>query len=239
MNPEQSPNSQSISPGDNNRPDKRRAKFSLAITFTVFLILLTGIVFYFWVKSSPSQQSSKKPQVNTTETSQQETERPKEQPNEEIVKKTKEEPAEQPISETCLVPTDAQKYFGVKEEYLPQDVTRYFYSETIYFNADSADYSSPEAAKSRYDKMAGFYTQFSKKTFLYYIQATTYEDNTSAEGARIAQARTDRAKLELTSRGIPISYISIDQARTSTYNAEAMRNVVITIKGSSDCQNNN
>lgn len=204
----------------------------MALVATIFLIVMTGIVFYFWVKSVPNQSKNQRSTSTASQTSQDKSDQSKDTDE---TTNTEEEIVEQPVSETCLVPSDAHDFFGVDEQYLPKDVKSYFYSETIYFNADSAEYSSPDAAKIRYDKMAEFYNKYSKKVFLYYIQATTYEDNTSSEGLRIAQARADRAKQELTSRGIPASYISVDQARTSTYNAEAMRNVVVTIKGSSDC----
>lgn len=213
-------------------PRKKLTKKQLILISSIggAVLLVGGILLLLWL-NSPSNSGNRPYNQTVAEES-----KPAEDDmTEEEKEQAQKEAAARAVSETCLVPSDAHDFFGVANEYLPTDVTRYFYSETVYFNGNSAEYSNPEAAKPRYDKLAEFYKRYSKKLFIYYIQATTYEDNTSTEGAQIAQARANRAQKELFDRGVPQSFIVIEQPRTSTYNADGMRNTVITIRGSKNC----
>ena len=139
------------------------------------------------------------------------------------------------VATDCLVPMDAHDFFDIDTRYLPTDVTTYFYSDSVFFKADSADYAYPDLVGERYDKLAEFYKKYSSRKFAFYIQATTYEENQSEQGQQVANARANIAKKELTTRGVPEDRISIEAARTSTYDAEAMRNVDIAIKGDASC----
>ncbi|NCU30321.1 hypothetical protein EOL73_00660 [Candidatus Saccharibacteria bacterium] len=233
MNPQQPHGLQPDSPLVDPSTHKPSKKIVISISIGVVMLVIAGILLYLWLKPSLTEQNESDAQSSTKQLNDTNNVGKTDKMTDET--KTTEENNEQPVSENCLTPADAHDFFGVEKDYIPQDVVKYFYSETIYFNADSNEYSNPDAARLRYDKMAEFYNKYSKEVFLYYIQATTYEDNTSSEGLKIAQARADRAKQELTSRQIPASYIVVEQPKTSTYNAESMRNVVITIRGSSDC----
>lgn len=218
-------------------PEAKQRKLSkkqlLIIAAVIGLTILAAVIAAAIILNRPNQnQEYPGTQAETQKTSNQPQLSDDEDKKEDAEKTA---PETQPISETCLAPIDAHDFFGVDKNYLPSDVTRYFYSETVYFKADSAEYSNIESTKVRYDKLAEFYKRYSKKNFIYYVQATTYEDNTSSQGVQVAQSRADTAKKELSDRGIPVAIIMIEQPRTSTYNAEGMRNVIITIRGSKNC----
>lgn len=91
-----------------------------------------------------------------------------------------------------------------------------FYTDTIFFKADSLDYQYPDVIKPHYTKVADF-VKVTKKPFSITLSGSVYKDYNTQAGRDFAQKRSEKVKNELISAGVPASLIIVGSPKEYPY----------------------
>lgn len=136
----------------------------------------------------------------------------------------------------CVEPADVNQLLQNAQV---TDIYRYFYSDNIFFTADSASYESASASQNKVNLFADFYKNNSHKAFSYHIKGSVNEGAQTAEGKALADKRADVIKTSLVAAGVPADRIVVDEPRSvaNQYITEASRNVEVSVVPSKDCGN--
>ena len=154
----------------------------------------------------------------------------------ETAKTTEESESSVQVAANCVTPSDLTAGF----DYYPDmgidsfNGTNYLIGNNVFFLPDSTTYEYPDQDVERFDTLAQFYKNNSKKQFIFELSGSTHEDSTSDAGAVLAAQRVEKVKQELVSRGVPADRFITAAARTDA-DSEASRNVGLVLMKSGSC----
>ena len=154
----------------------------------------------------------------------------------ETAKTTEESESSVQVAANCVTPSDLTAGF----DYYPDmgidsfNGTNYLIGNNVFFLPDSTTYEFPDQDVERFDTLAQFYKNNSKKQFIFELSGSTHEDSTSDAGAVLAAQRVEKVKQELVSRGVPADRFITAAARTDA-DSEASRNVGLVLMKSGSC----
>ncbi len=154
----------------------------------------------------------------------------------ETAKTTEESESSVQVAANCVTPSDLTAGF----DYYPDmsidsfNGTNYLIGDNVFFLPDSTTYEFPDQDVERFDTLAQFYKNNSKKQFIFELSGSTHEDSTSDAGAVLAAQRVEKVKQELVSRGVPADRFITAAARTDA-DSEASRNVGLVLMNSGSC----
>ena len=154
----------------------------------------------------------------------------------ETAKTTEESESSVQVAANCVTPSDLTAGF----DYYPDtgidsfNGTNYLIGDNVFFLPDSTTYEFPDQDVERFDTLAQFYKNNSKKQFIFELSGSTHEDSTSDAGAVLAAQRVEKVKQELVSRGVPADRFITAAARTDA-DSEASRNVGLVLMKSGSC----
>lgn len=205
-------------------PQKKHTGLIIGIIVAVVVLLVGGIigtvVAFRSIQSKATQlvkereSSASKEKANTTEQ------------NESTMQ----------VAAHCIAPSDLTA--GL--DYYPDmgidsfNGTNYLIADNVFFLPDSTAYEFPDQDVERFDTLAQFYKNNSKKQFVFELSGSTHENSTSDAGAILATQRVEKVKQELVSRGVPVDRFITAEARMDA-DSEASRNVGITLMKSGSC----
>lgn len=124
------------------------------------------------------------------------------------------------LAASCLVETDL-KTSGIT--YIVTSILKSgaesgmsIYFADVYFNPDSLNYLSETTANKTFTDASTLYKNASKKEFTFTLQGFEHKIDGAASDMTIATQRTDKAKSQMTSLGIPESRITVLEPKVTS-----------------------
>lgn len=116
------------------------------------------------------------------------------------------------------------------------DAGGYIIGDTMFFEADSTEYTYPDQAIEKMNSLAKWGAKYSSKKWTLTIQGRVNETSLSSVGQQLAKQRADKVKTYLTDKGIPADKIKTDVEVASSSSApDVERNVGLVVNGDSSC----